>query len=86
MRLVLFAAALAAVLAGCGAEPQAPAEPRAPRPAELVLAGDGELWTVDVASGRARHRKVEQLTPGDPMRSSSAASRARRSGSPRSAR
>ena len=30
------------------------------------LAGDGELWVVDVAGGSVRHRSLPQLSPGDP--------------------
>jgi hypothetical protein len=37
-----------------------PAEPG------LVLAGDQELWVVDVAAGTVRHRNLPQLSPGDP--------------------
>jgi hypothetical protein len=37
-----------------------PGEPR------LVLAGDQELWVVDVAGGTVRHRNLAQLSPGDP--------------------
>ena len=37
-----------------------PSEPR------LVLAGDGELWVVDVAGASVRHRNLPQLSPGDP--------------------
>jgi hypothetical protein len=32
----------------------------------LVLAGDQELWVVDVAAGTVRHRRLPQLSPGDP--------------------
>jgi hypothetical protein len=32
----------------------------------LVLAGDQELWVVDVAGGTVRHRNLPQLSPGDP--------------------
>jgi hypothetical protein len=37
-----------------------PGEPR------LVLAGDQELWVVDVGGGTVRHRDLPQLSPGDP--------------------
>jgi hypothetical protein len=37
-----------------------PGEPR------LVLAGDQELWVVDVAGASVRHRSLPQLSPGDP--------------------
>jgi hypothetical protein len=37
-----------------------------PGEARLVLAGAGELWVVDVASGSVRHRRVPQLSGGDP--------------------
>jgi hypothetical protein len=68
--VVLFARALAFVLTlvvvGCGAEPERVVEPEPPRPATLVLAGDGEMWVVDVAAERARHVQVPELSPGDP--------------------
>ena len=32
----------------------------------LALAGDNELWVVDVAAGTVRHRTLPQLSPGDP--------------------
>jgi hypothetical protein len=32
----------------------------------LYLAGDGELWVVDVAGGSVRHQSLPQLSPGDP--------------------
>jgi hypothetical protein len=37
-----------------------PGEPR------LFLAGDGELWVVDVAGASVRHRRLPQLSAGDP--------------------
>jgi hypothetical protein len=37
----------------------------APSPG-LYLAGDGELWIVDVATEHARHLMLRQLAPGDP--------------------
>lgn len=39
------------------------AGPGVPR---LALAGDNELWVVDVAAGTVRHRTLPQLAPGDP--------------------
>lgn len=53
------------VLLGCGAEPTATAERE--RPTHLILAGDGELWVVDVDAERAHRRRIERLTPGDPL-------------------
>jgi len=32
----------------------------------LFLAGAGELWVVDVRAGSVRHRRLPQLSPGDP--------------------
>jgi hypothetical protein len=49
------------LLAGCGSEAAQPVAP--PR---LYLAGDGELWVVDVAAQRAGHVTMEELGPGDP--------------------
>jgi hypothetical protein len=37
-----------------------------PGEARLFLAGDRELWVVDVAGGSVRHRRLPQLSPGDP--------------------
>jgi hypothetical protein len=37
-----------------------------PAEARLFLAGDQELWVVDVAGGSLRHRSLPQLSPGDP--------------------
>lgn len=31
-----------------------------------MLAGDGELWIVDVLAARAQHFALKQLAPGDP--------------------
>jgi hypothetical protein len=45
-----------------GGSSPAPDEAAPPR---LYLAGDGELWMVDLA-GRARHVKLPELSPGDP--------------------
>src|SRR5438552_4602217 len=65
---VLLAIALSA-LSACGSASQSPhrarhvAETPSPR---LFLAGDGELWVVDVAAERVRHVKLPQLAPGDP--------------------
>lgn len=59
---------LAATLVACGGEPaQAPAprERSSERP-RLFLAGDGELWVVDVVAERARRLRAPQLVPGDP--------------------
>ena len=55
------------MVVGCGAEPEVAVEPDRPPPAELVLAGDGEIWVVDVAAERARHVRMLQLAPGDPV-------------------
>lgn len=32
----------------------------------LFLAGDGEMWVVDVATGSVRHRRLPELSAGDP--------------------
>ena len=50
------------LIAGCGA-------PHAPPPSSgtrLYLAGDGELWVVDVARERVRRLELPRLAPGDP--------------------
>jgi hypothetical protein len=54
--------------------PQLPAAPPAatsgpiarPGGPRLFLAGAGELWVMDVAGGSVRHRRLPQLSPGDP--------------------
>lgn len=61
-----LALVLILMVVGCGAEPERVVEPERPGPPELVLAGDGELWAVDVAAERARHVTVRELSPGDP--------------------
>jgi hypothetical protein len=59
-------AVLILALAGCGGAAAAPPpDPPATFP-RLYLAGDGELWVVDVAAERARRIAVPRLTPGDP--------------------
>jgi hypothetical protein len=68
--VVLLARALALVLTlvvvGCGADQEEVVGPERARPPELVLAGDGEMWVVDVAAERARHVRVRELSPGGP--------------------
>jgi hypothetical protein len=59
MRAPLAALVLLSVLAGCGAEPQPAAGPR------LFLAGDGEIWVVDVDAGRVQHLVRPALKAGD---------------------
>jgi hypothetical protein len=51
---------LVLVLAACGATPRAADGPR------LYLAGNGELWVVDVAHQRVRHFARPLLDVGDP--------------------
>jgi hypothetical protein len=60
--MVLRYVALVVVLlvAGCGAERPEAAGPR------LYLAGNGELWVVDVAHQRVRHLERPLLDVGDP--------------------
>ncbi len=62
MTLALAAAALAC---GEGERPGAVSEPEAPS-SRLYLAGDGELWIVDVATERTRRLALRRLAPGDP--------------------
>jgi hypothetical protein len=50
---------LLVLLTGCGGEP------RAARGPQLYLAGNGELWVVDVAHQRARHLTRPLLDVGD---------------------
>jgi hypothetical protein len=62
--------ALAAATVACGEDERAGAvsEAEAPSP-RLYLAGDGELWIVDVATERTRRLALRRLAPGDPPRS-----------------
>ena len=52
------------MLSGCGADSDAGGTEE--RSATLYLAGDGELWVVDVAEESARHVAIRELVPGDP--------------------
>lgn len=62
-------AALALALAGCG-EADTPAVQKAPgsetESATLFLAGDGQMWVVDVDAGQAEHLRIPELGAGDP--------------------
>jgi hypothetical protein len=63
-------AALALTLAGCG-EAVSGTDPNGPsggsgKGSTLFLAGDGELWTVDVDAERAEHLRMPELAAGDP--------------------
>ncbi len=59
--------ALAATVVACGGGRPAGAVGKAAAPSpRLYLAGDGELWIVDVATERARRVPLRQLAPGDP--------------------
>jgi hypothetical protein len=59
--------ALVGVAVGCGGDKPAGVVREAVAPSSrLYLAGDGELWIVDVATERARHLLLRQLAPGDP--------------------
>ena len=67
LRAAALTLALAATVVACGGggEPAGPVrEAAAPSP-RLYLAGDGELWIVDVATERARHVRLRRLSPGD---------------------
>jgi hypothetical protein len=58
--------ALVSVAVACGGDKPADivGEAAAPSP-RLYLAGDGELWIVDVARERVRHVRLRELGPGD---------------------
>jgi hypothetical protein len=63
---VAVAVGLGLGLGACGgAGPPAAGRPPAERP-RLFLAGDGELWVVDVATAHVRRLALAQLAPGDP--------------------
>jgi hypothetical protein len=62
--------ALALALAGCGeavsgTDPSRAGEENG-RGSTLFLAGDGELWAVDVDAERAEHLRMPELAAGDP--------------------
>lgn len=72
MRIIQPVAAVAALvlaLAGCG-EGVSGADPKTPRsggePATLFLAGDLEMWVVDVDADQAEHLRIPELGGGDP--------------------
>jgi hypothetical protein len=59
--------ALAATVAACGGDdPTGHGREPAPSSPRLYLAGDGELWIVDVATERTRRVRLRELGPGDP--------------------
>jgi len=68
LRAAAVTLALAATVAACGGggEPAGPVREAATPSPRLYLAGDGELWIVDVATERARRVPLRQLVPGDP--------------------
>jgi hypothetical protein len=50
-------------------QPVGPASPTSGAPLSeprLFLAGDGEMWVVDVATSSVRHIRLSELSPGDP--------------------
>ena len=47
-------------------ESPSPTPDQAPADDRLVLAGDGELWVVDVATASAQRFEMPELSPGDP--------------------
>jgi hypothetical protein len=51
---------------GCGDDQGDPERMPSAESPRLFLAGDGELWTVDVERERVEHREMPQLSPGDP--------------------
>src|SRR4051812_18648943 len=60
MSLRYVAVLVLLLVTGCGGEPRAATGPR------LYLAGNGELWVVDVADQRVRHLSRPLLDVGDP--------------------
>jgi hypothetical protein len=65
-RVALLVLGVAVALTGCGGTRQAQAPGGSPERPRLFLAGDGELWVVDVVAERARRLPMSQLVPGDP--------------------
>jgi hypothetical protein len=67
LRAAAVTLAVAAMLVACGGEePAGPVRDAAALSPRLYLAGDGELWIVDVAAERPRHVPLRQLAAGDP--------------------
>jgi hypothetical protein len=70
--LVLTAGLAVGLWVSLREERPVPVGPSSPSPgqtlvgARLFLAGDGELWVVDVATASVRHLEVPELSPGDP--------------------
>lgn len=62
---VIGIVAIALALAGCGYQASSTDVGEAPS-SKLFLAGDGELWVVDVDTERARHLGMPALSAGDP--------------------
>jgi hypothetical protein len=63
---VVLTAALVALSPGCGDETERGRSGTSPD-TQLFLAGDGELWTVNVEAETAERRAVPELVGGDPV-------------------
>src|SRR5919106_562750 len=63
---LLAVAALLALAGGCGGDPEDEGRSASGESLRLFLAGDGELWAVDVSEERVRHVELPELSPGDP--------------------
>lgn len=64
-RQAIGIAAIALALAGCGGQASGTDAGAAPSP-KLFLAGDGELWVVDVNTEQVKHLPMPALGAGDP--------------------
>jgi hypothetical protein len=70
--LLLTAGVAAGLWLSLSQERPVPVQPASPRPGQtsvgprLFLAGDGEMWVVDVATNDVRRREMPELSPGDP--------------------
>src|ERR671918_1048119 len=63
---LLALAALLALAGGCGGDPEDEGRSASGESPRLFLAGDGELWAVDVSEERVQHVELTELSPGDP--------------------
>src|ERR671919_2695690 len=63
---LLALAALLALAGGCGGDPEDEGRSASGESPRLFLAGDGELWAVDVSEERVQHVELPELSPGDP--------------------
>jgi hypothetical protein len=70
--LIIVAVVASGIWLSLRPEQRQPVVPASPNPGptsgepQLFLAGDGEMWVVDIATSSVRHLDVPELSPGDP--------------------